>query len=377
MGYAPDSEVYDLRIVKARGHGERASYLRMHTCQIALAGRMDVIGQARYDESRTYLRLAQRAEAANVPRLELAWLYSHALQLTCDLGLEDEAFDACLSGLARLRTQSSSDNPGSTACAPLSVAPVLHVEAFGALRVRGGLAHFDDPDWCRRGSKTLALLELLVCFGEQRVAEDLAIESLWPEAPPESGRRDLKITLHRLRYQLEPHLNSGDRSRYIALRQGFLSLNPEFFVSDVAQFDAAVRRGRDHESAGRTEAACADYEHAVALYKGPLLGEERYYDWILEPRHQREQQLLASLMTLASWSEERHDLGRAAHWYETYLNRDACAEGVVQRLMRVYLRLGQRSEGVKAYLALQAAVAEHLKTCPSPETEALYRSLRA
>jgi DNA-binding SARP family transcriptional activator len=338
---------------------------------------MDLISQVRYDESRVYLRLARLGETAERPPLELAWLYSRALQLLCDLGFQDEAFRECLNGLARLSSASCSADPRS-ADTPALIAheTMLYVQAFGTLRIRGGSARVSCPIWRGSRGRTLALFELLVCFGDQPVAEELAIESLWPEASAESGRRDLKITLHRLRHQLEPRLESGDRSRYIVLRQGFLSFHPEFFVSDVTQFDVAIRRGRRNESDGRVEAACADYQQAVALYEGPLLGEERYCDWVVEPRRRREKQLLASLRTLGSWAEERQDLPRATQWYEAYLNGDPCAEGIVQRLMRVHVRLGQRSEAVRAYVALHGVLAEELNTCPSPETEALYRSLR-
>src|SRR6187402_801149 len=142
---------------------------------------MDFARQARSREARACLQLAERAERSGRPRLETAWLYAHALELLCDLGLQNEAFRRCLCGLGRLHAASQSvddDAPRRPIGSRMArAASKLEIKAFGSLRVNRGRGQVLGPAW--HGSKALDLLKLLVCSGEDAVPYEVAIESLW------------------------------------------------------------------------------------------------------------------------------------------------------------------------------------------------------
>jgi LuxR family transcriptional regulator, maltose regulon positive regulatory protein len=320
---------------------------------------------------------AERAGRVGLPRRDVARLYSHALKLVCDLDLAEELFRRCLNGLSSLDLALAPRAPASVSARAVTrprERDPLEVEAFGPLRVRRGSAEMASATW--PGRKTLELFEVLVSYGDTPVAVELAMESLWPEASPEAGRRNLKVTLHRLRHQLEPELGPGARSSYVILNGGLLALDGMHVRSDVVQFDRAMREGRQQEARGELDAAARHYRRAAALYAGPLLGEQRYLDWIGERREARRTQVLRALATLGQAAEAREATKEAVCWYEHYLLVDRCDEGIAQRLMRLYLRLERRSDARRAFLILQEALAEELDVQPAPESRKLYREFR-
>lgn len=112
-----------------------------------------------------------------------------------------------------------------------------------------------------RSRKTAALLAYLALYPRQHTRESLT-DLFWPDVPLEQGQQSLRSSLASLRRQLEP---PGVRSGTV-LEAGRLqiALNREAFVTDAAEFVAAVRRG--------------DIRRARTLYTGPLL-PEFYEDW--------------------------------------------------------------------------------------------------
>jgi DNA-binding SARP family transcriptional activator len=339
---------------------------------------MDFVARARYDEAESYLRLAEKAESSGQPQVEIIWLYAHALALLCELGVQDDRFRACLRALARLESARARAEPARvTAMLPPRDHGErgLEVRALGPLHVlRAGQA-INGPIW--HGSRTLELLELVVSAGEQPTPLDVAIECLWPRAPQAAGLAALKTTLHRLRHRLESGLHRGDRSSYLSLEHRVLWLNREHCWTDVAEFDAAIREGRQRQRDGQPITACRHYRRAADLYAGSLLSDERYLEWVAEPRQQRQTQVLEALSTLAGWAEQRQELVEAAAWYERYLEIEHCAETAAQRLIRIQSRLGRRVEAIRTFLALRKALSTELDLDPSPETFALFRSIQS
>jgi DNA-binding SARP family transcriptional activator len=339
---------------------------------------MDFVTRARYQEARSYLRLGELAEASGRPELDVVWLYSRALTLLCELRTADESFSRCLHALARMDSTLSRAAPADRCepapqpCAPDRLG--LEVYAFGPLRVRRGEFALTGPGW--RGGRTLELFALLVSAGQRPIPLETTIECLWPEVTPVSGRAALKATLHRLRHRLEPTLAAGERSSYVVLEGGLLSLNPERCWTDVAQFDAAIGESRQHQRNARPDLACRHFRRAAELYTASLLSEERYREWLAEPRQQRQTQVLAALSALAEWAEQRQELAEAAHWYERCLQIERCAETAAQRLISIQLRRGRRVEAIRTFLALRQALAAELDLAPSAETFGLFDGVR-
>lgn len=106
--------------------------------------------------------------------------------------------------------------------------------------------------------KTAAILAYLALFPRVPHPREVIAEEFWPEADPESQRHSLRLALSRLRSLLGPeHPIVSSRSE--------VSLDRTRFVTDVAEFEAAVARG--------------DGKRAVSLYAGRLL-PGFYEDWM-------------------------------------------------------------------------------------------------
>lgn len=115
-----------------------------------------------------------------------------------------------------------------------------------------------------RTQKTVALLAWLALSPQREHGREELIERFWPDTELELGRASLRVALNALRKVLEsPPTPPG--SVLVATRT-HISLQPGSLTTDVAAFEAALRR--------------KDSTEAQRLYTGPLL-PGFYEDWIL------------------------------------------------------------------------------------------------
>src|SRR5438445_13058976 len=85
-----------------------------------------------------------------------------------------------------------------------------------------------------RSQKVAALLAYLAYHSERAHAREALIERLWPERPPQVGRRNFRVELSSLRHELEPEdMPAGS---VLLADRSFVQLNPAVVPTDVAQF---------------------------------------------------------------------------------------------------------------------------------------------
>lgn len=151
------------------------------------------------------------------------------------------------------------------------LAPLAGVQATGlSVRLLGVLTlEVDgkpvDTGW--RSAKALEVLAYLALRSPRGAHREEVIEAVWPEREPDKGRMLLRAALSEIRRRLEPARHAGEPSR-------FLSTSGERIVL-VAEVDiAAARSLRD---AGKPL-------DALALYRGELLEDFPYADWVLDDR---------------------------------------------------------------------------------------------
>ena len=122
-----------------------------------------------------------------------------------------------------------------------------------------------------RTQKTVALLAWLALHPHREHGREELIERFWPESDLEQGRASLRVALNALKKALEPPPTPSD-SVLIATRT-HLKIRPEALTTDVAAFEAALKR--------------KDFTEAQRLYTGPFL--PGYYDeWILNEQERLE-----------------------------------------------------------------------------------------
>jgi DNA-binding SARP family transcriptional activator len=225
-----------------------------------------------------------------------------------------------------------------------------------------------------RGGNAVSVLKYLLAHGSRPVSQDYLMGWLWPESDLKRARWSLNSTVYSLRKLLSVGAPSPDP--VVLFEEGCYRLCPRVRVaSDVGEFDAHCERGRRLERAGRKGEAAAEYEEAVALYRGDYLAEDLYEDWTMIERERLINAFVDALDRLADHHAENGRLRDAIRMYHRILGKDSCHEHAHRRLMEYYVRLGRRSRALYQY-RLCCKILEH--TCemePSPETVSLYNRL--
>lgn len=240
--------------------------------------------------------------------------------------------------------------------------PPLRILTLGGFQVfRDGIP-VPASAWQRRTTRQLLVYLLL---RRAPVACEELFEALWSHLPPDSAALALNTTFSELRRILEPQLSRGTPSHYLDRQPETVSLcELEYLWCDIWAFEDAVRAGA---SAAST---------AISLYRGDFLLEEPYADWAIRPRERLRMLYINTLaarleacVNAEAW-QEGADLARHILEHEPWL------EEVWRTLMTCLARLGRRSEALHAYRECVQALHQHLEANPSPETRALYQTLK-
>lgn len=250
----------------------------------------------------------------------------------------------------------------------------LSVRMLGGFEVRRGAAPIAEAEWKTQKVKTL--LKYLLLHRHRAVPPDELVEALWPEAEPEAAAGRLKTAVKTLRQTLEPLLE-GVRSTFIVRTgEGIRFAGGDRCLVDLDEYDAVAREARAHEEAGRLPAAIASLERAAALYRGDLLEEDRYADWIAAPRERRREEHLGAMEWLADLYARRRDHRRAMDAILRVLALDRLREPAYRALMTFALARGDRDAAVRAFQTCDRLLREELGVPPQPETVALYEAAR-
>ena len=225
-----------------------------------------------------------------------------------------------------------------------------------------------------RGGKAVSVLKYLLAHGSRPVSQDYLMGWLWPESDLKRARWSLNSTVYSLRKLLSVGAPSPDP--VVLFEEGCYRLCPRVRVSsDVGEFDAHYERGRRLEGAGRKGEAAAEYEEAVALYRGDYLAEDLYEDWTMIERERLTNAYVDALDRLADHHAEHGRLRDAILMCHRALEKDPCHEHAHRRLMEYYVRLGLRGRALHQY-RLCCTILEHAcEMEPSPETVSLYNRL--
>ena len=237
----------------------------------------------------------------------------------------------------------------------------LRIRLFGCPAVSR-----DGGGWLRQTTRSAdRLLGYLALNGERPHAREKLAELLWEDAPPERARNALKTTLWRLRQSLEPC--EADRGRFLKIgRAGEIGLN---FSSDLwcdAHEFVFALHGPDP----------GKLRDSVLAVEGELL-EGFYDDWIIAERERLDNARFGALLQLMTMSTEAGAYEEALNYGRRILDRDPLRESVHRRMIRLHLRLGQRTQALRQYDSCITAIRNELGLEPMPETRALYAQIRA
>lgn len=215
--------------------------------------------------------------------------------------------------------------------------------------------------------KPLALLKAIIALGETDVPLQKLIDALWPAEEGDAAEHALEVALLRLRKILVVHdaIRIEDRS---------LSLNRERVWTDVHALDALtanISSSNDEEQVSRYA------QRIFALYKGGFLAADMDAPWAVSRRERTRTRFVQLVSMMGALREAQQDCDEALRWYHRGLEVDDLAESFHQGVMRCYLALGKRAEGLSAFRRMRQALSVTLGIVPSPASEALYRALQS
>jgi DNA-binding SARP family transcriptional activator len=223
--------------------------------------------------------------------------------------------------------------------------------------------------------KPLLMFKALIALGGKEVTEEQMTDILWPDAEGDLAHQSFATTLHRLRQLL-------GNEKAIPLREGRLSLDNRYCWVDAWAFERIFGKAENAWREGARGAGVGTAvrlsEQAIALYEGAFLAGEAAFPWILSLRERLRSKFQRCLGEVGGHWEGAGQWEKAAQWYQRGLEVDDLAEELYlyRRLMICLHRLGRGAEALAAYQRCRKTLSTVLGTAPSPETEAVFRSVR-
>jgi len=216
--------------------------------------------------------------------------------------------------------------------------------------------------------KPLEMIKILIAFGGRDVNKALISDALWPDADGDKADQAFATTLHRLRLLLGNELA-------LQIQDGKLNLNPSYCWVDCWAFERLLSQADTAYSQKDVDTAIGLTEKALSTYKGAFLAGDELAPWAVSRRERLRSRFLLAVNRLGSDLESTDRWEKAAVYYHRSLDIDDLSEKTYQRLMRCLQHLGQKAEALSVYFRCQKTLYAALGLAPSPETQAIYRSL--
>lgn len=222
------------------------------------------------------------------------------------------------------------------------------------------------------GRKAQELISLLLLLPAQERSRDAVVETLWPGAPPETGRKQIRQALWHIHQAVDVDLT--DSQRLVIADADHLAINHDRELwCDAVEFSRTLER----LDVRGTEIDLNDHlERALDLYRGPLL-DGCYSEWCLVERERLEGLYLSALDAASVMAEARLDYEMAVHWASALLRVDPAHERSHRRLMLLYYGMDDRTRAIRQFDRCRHALESELGIRPSARTVALVDAIRA
>lgn len=252
--------------------------------------------------------------------------------------------------------------------------PILNIKTFGGLRLFFDHKPMDDKYWL--GLQPHQLFIILLSQKNVKTNKDILIEALWPEADFESGIRNFKTTLQRLRNSLEPNVSPDFGSSYIHLLHNTVFLDTELCQVDAWQFNDLYREGCRKEIDGDEKEDLACFTQALDLYKGDFLPEEQNASWVIGLREDLKNKYLDLLTRIARHHYKAGAFKKAVAFFKQAIEADPLLEENYRNLMTLYTDKNLYNEALLIFESCQKALKAGLNTTPDPLTIALHQGIK-
>ena len=245
--------------------------------------------------------------------------------------------------------------------------PLLEITLLGGFRVALGRVIVPDRAWRQR--RAAAVVKLLALAPGHYLHREQILDTLWPELEVDSAANNLRVALYHARRQLADA--AGDAANVFLTRDGDgLRLGPRDQLRiDLDRFEMAVAcvwRGEDFAQA----------DEALRLYRGELLPEDPYEDWIADRRTVIQTSYRTLLARQAEWYEGQGRLDQAIVVRQRQVAAEQLDESAHVHLIRLQALAGQTGRALAQYDQLVALLERELAAEPERETQELGAAIR-
>jgi DNA-binding SARP family transcriptional activator/WD40 repeat protein len=245
--------------------------------------------------------------------------------------------------------------------------PSLEICLLGSFHSKADGHPVDEHRWLRRSAKLL--VKLLAITARHRLHREQITDLLWTEQDFTTALNNLNKAVYMARRALEPDLEKGSDSRFILTHDQHIILQaPDALFIDVEEFE------RLSESLFRKNDIVAG-QKALKLYKGDLLVEDPYEDWLAGKRESLRILYRKTAIKTAELSAAAGLYQPATEILERLAEEDLIDEYVQHQLVRLYAQTGRKYQALKQLDRCRAALLA-LGLEPEPETLKLEAALR-
>ncbi len=246
----------------------------------------------------------------------------------------------------------------------------FRAKGFGRVRL---LSAADDTEIPLQPTPRRLLGFFILVSGTAHHREAVA-EALWPERDPDSARRCLNSTVHRLNHAAaEAVAHSGPL--VVSRSTDDMALDRTVLGDiDISRFEALVA---EEKNTGEEYllSRVDTLEKANALYTGPLM-DGIADEWAVRARSNAEATALSVKKRLMECYLRLNAPGSAIRYGREILEIDALHEETHRDLMAALYANGQRVQALNQFDKLRALLAHELAIPPMPETQALCAQIR-
>lgn len=223
-------------------------------------------------------------------------------------------------------------------------------------------------------TRALTLLKLLLSRPNLSMLLEEVADVMWPDVPPRRARQNVRVQVCNLRDLLCPARRHGDEGPIVGEKDLYRLECGKHISVDCVRFEELMQQADLHRRDGRDDLARETYLQAQALYAGDYLPDDIYESWS-EARRSRLRDLWTScLLRIGDLlvCEGQHDV--AVTWYQRVLEADTSNEGVFQKVLHCFVRLGDRASAVRQYEQFRANLHNDLALEPTAQTRELVES---
>lgn len=221
--------------------------------------------------------------------------------------------------------------------------------------------------------KLRSTLAMLIVNHNRTVSRTLMVDEIWPDDPPLTAMETLNTYVYQIRKLLAR--GPSGRSDLISTKPGGYELVVDPADVDLCVFEAAMANGRREFASGRLAEASSQLRQALALRRGPVLGELDMGPLLEGIANRIEEDILDAIALRIEidlrMGRHRELIGELS----ALVTRHPMNEDFHAKLIVAQYRSDRRSAALESYQRLRDTLSEQFGIDPSPRLKRLLQDI--